>query len=231
VETTILLFFQREFMFGGALTTAVIVLLTVYAGSKFLHFDGLTDFGDGMIVSGEQSDHIRALKDTLVGAGGIGVALITVLCSVAFYTMYGNQALIILVFPAVEVMVKNAMVFAAALGDPGNGMAARQVELTNGASAVRGLIVSFIALCILFLISGVVINLMFGIGFVDILVTFLQMSVVGLAVSIAVGVLMARIANRTFGMVNGDILGATNEIARPVILFLVLLALDIIAVI
>jgi len=42
---------------------------------------------------------------------------------------------------------------------------------------------------------------------------------------------MARIANRTFGMVNGDILGATNEIARPVILFLVLLALDIIAVI
>ena len=84
---TIMTVLWYEVGFGNTMVVAVLSLLTVYAGSKFLHFDGLTDFGDGMIVSGQQSDHIRALKDTLVGAGGIGVALITVLCSVAFYSM------------------------------------------------------------------------------------------------------------------------------------------------
>jgi cobalamin synthase len=33
-----------------------------------------------------------------------------------------------------------------------------------------------------------------------------------------VGVLVARVAERNFGMVNGDVLGATNEMARPFIL-------------
>jgi len=34
---------------------------------------------------------------------------------------------------------------------------------------------------------------------------------------------MARTANRVFGMVNGDILGATNEVARPLLLFFMIL--------
>ena len=149
--------------FGNGMVTAVLVLLTVYAGSKFLHFDGLTDFGDGMIVSGQQSDHIRALKDTLVGAGGIGVALITVLCSVAFYSMYDNRPLMVLAFPAVEVFVKNAMVIAASMGKPGNGMAARQVERTTSRSAVLGFIVSLIALAILLSVGGLFLNMYSGI--------------------------------------------------------------------
>ena len=37
--------------FGSSFFYAVLTLATVYIGSKFLHFDGLTDFGDGMIVS------------------------------------------------------------------------------------------------------------------------------------------------------------------------------------
>jgi adenosylcobinamide-GDP ribazoletransferase len=39
-----------------------------------------------------------------------------------------------------------------------------------------------------------------------------------LLVSILIGYLMARLAKRNFGMVNGDVLGATNEIARPLVL-------------
>ena len=148
--------------FGNGFMTAVLVLLTVYAGSKFLHFDGLTDFGDGMIVSGQQSDHIRALKDTLVGAGGIGVALITVLCSVAFYSAYNNMAVIVIVFPAIEVFVKNAMVVAAALGKPGNGMAARQVERTTGRSAALGFMVSIFAMLVLFAAGGLFISFYAG---------------------------------------------------------------------
>lgn len=75
--------------FGSSLLMAVAAIATVYIGSKFIHFDGLTDFGDGMIVSGTREDHVRALKDTLVGAGGIGVALVTVFISVSLYSVAG----------------------------------------------------------------------------------------------------------------------------------------------
>ena len=43
------------------------------------------------------------------------------------------------------------------------------------------------------------------------------------AVSAVVGYLMARNANKVFGMVNGDILGATNEVSRPVVMVSMLL--------
>lgn len=213
--------------FGNALMTAVLVLLTVYAGSKFLHFDGLTDFGDGMIVSGQQSDHIRALKDTLVGAGGIGVALITVLCSVAFYSAYNNMAVIVIVFPAIEVFVKNAMVVAAALGKPGNGMAARQVERTTGRSAALGFMVSIFAMLVLFAAGGSFISFYTGMLMYDLLPAMIVIAATGLIVSTVIGVMMSRVANRVFGMVNGDILGATNEVSRPFLAFFILLAVDI----
>ena len=103
--------------FGSSFFYAVLALATVYIGSKFLHFDGLTDFGDGMIVSGQREDHVRALKDTLVGAGGIGVALIVVLLSVSAYSTVGLASLIVLA-PVAEIMVKNAQVVGAAFGEP-----------------------------------------------------------------------------------------------------------------
>ena len=213
--------------FGNGMVTAVLVLLTVYAGSKFLHFDGLTDFGDGMIVSGQQSDHIRALKDTLVGAGGIGVAMITVLCSVAFYSMYDNRPLMVLAFPAVEVFVKNAMVIAASMGRPGNGMAARQVERTTSRSAVLGFIVSLIALAILLSVGGLFLNMYSGIEWCDLFAPMIVIIIVGMVVSTIIGMVMARTANRVFGMVNGDILGATNEVSRPFLVFFILLFVEI----
>ena len=128
-----------------ALISAAVCLLIVYIGSKFIHFDGLTDFGDGMIVSGSREDHIRALKDTLVGAGGIGVALAVTLTTFAVYSSWG-PALLILLAPLNEVMVKNAMVFAASFGLPGKGMAGKQVELTTPGSAVKGILVTLLDL-------------------------------------------------------------------------------------
>lgn len=228
MAVTIVMFILNEQMgFGNGLVTAVLVLLTVYAGSKFLHFDGLTDFGDGMIVSGQQSDHIRALKDTLVGAGGIGVALITVLCSVAFYSMCGDRYWMIMMFPAIEVFVKNAMVVAASFGRPGNGMAARQVERTTPKSAVQGIIVSLFSLAILFAVSTCFLYFCSDIPIEDLVNMMVCILIVGFIVSIAVGLVMARTANRVFGMVNGDILGATNEVSRPFLAFFIILAYSV----
>ena len=216
--------------FGSSFFYAVLALATVYIGSKFLHFDGLTDFGDGMIVSGQREDHVRALKDTLVGAGGIGVALIVVLLSVSAYSTVGLASLIVLA-PVAEIMVKNAQVVGAAFGEPGNGMAGRQVAMTTRDSIVKGVIVSAVAGFVMYFISMWVLDLVFGIqivGFTDFIVTAFAVLLPGIVGSMLVGYAMARTANKNFGMVNGDILGATNEIARPVVMFLMFIAMTLV---
>lgn len=217
IEMLIMQWLSKNYGFGSDLFAAVVVLATVFIGSKFIHFDGLTDFGDGMIVSGTQEDHVRALKDTLVGAGGIGVALIVILFSVSTYSMAGIAFLLVFA-PICEVMVKNAMVFAAAFGTPGHGMAGRQVSMTTTNSAVYSAVISIILGAILAVITCAIFDQMFptrsGIDVVAVLFGV----VIATAVSALVGYLMARNANKVFGMVNGDILGATNEVSRPVIM-------------
>ncbi len=217
IEMLIMQWLSKNYGFGSDLFAAVVVLATVFIGSKFIHFDGLTDFGDGMIVSGAQEDHVRALKDTLVGAGGIGVALVVILFSVSTYSMAGIAFLLVFA-PICEVMVKNAMVFAAAFGTPGHGMAGRQVSMTTTNSAVYSAVISIILGAVLAVITCAIFDQMFptrsGIDVVAVLFGV----VIATAVSAVVGYLMARNANKVFGMVNGDILGATNEVSRPVVM-------------
>ncbi len=222
IEMLIMQWLSKNYGFGSDLFAAVVVLATVFIGSKFIHFDGLTDFGDGMIVSGAQEDHVRALKDTLVGAGGIGVALIVILFSVSTYSMAGIAFLLVFA-PICEVMVKNAMVFAAAFGTPGHGMAGRQVSMTTTNSAVYSAVISIILGAVLAVITCAIFDQMFptrsGIDVVAVLFGV----VIATAVSAVVGYIMARNANKVFGMVNGDILGATNEASRPVVMVSMLL--------
>ncbi len=206
--------------YGSGILFAVVVLAIVYAGSKFIHFDGLTDFGDGMIVSGTREDHVRALKDTLVGAGGIGVALVVVLLSVA---VYGTAGLMLLVFaPVAEILVKNAMVAAAAYGEPGHGMAGRQVSMTTTNSLVVSTVISLALSLVVVLVASMIYNAIMPVGSVE-LDSVLFCIVFGTVVSVIAGYLMARKANSVFGMVNGDILGATNELSRPFIMLVMIL--------
>ena len=226
VELVLLSEMQRCLGMGSGMLNAITIMLTVYAGSKFIHFDGLTDFGDGMIVSGQREDHVRALKDTLVGAGGIGVALIVTLTSFSVYSMAGLVCLF-LAAPLTEVLGKNGMVFAAAFGQPGNGMAGRQVAMTTRDSAIRSIVVSVVCGCLLLVLGILLCDLVWNIDLEDIMGAGVLMLIVGLIVSSVVGCIMARTANRNFGMVNGDILGATNEISRPAVMFFMILTFSI----
>ena len=204
----------------------VAALVTVFVFSKFLHFDGLTDFGDGMIVSsGRREDHVRALKDSLIGAGGFGVALTVVLISVACYTNIATYwgSVMAAVF-AVEVLVKNAQVAAAAFGEPGSGMASRQVGMTGKGSLAKSSVVSVILLAVICLIHHGICGLMGYAPKDDVMILCM---VLGLLMSVAVGWYMARTANRVFGFVNGDILGAANEISRAVMLIMAVIVLGL----
>ena len=222
IELTLLSELAQHLGIGSGLLNAAAVLLTVYAGSKFIHFDGLTDFGDGMIVSGQREDHVRALKDTLVGAGGIGVALAVTITTVAVYSLGGYTALLIAA-PLTEVLVKNAMVVAAAFGKPGNGMAGRQVAMTTMGSAVKAIVVSIVCGAVMIILASFASDLSWNVDLTEQICSGVFMLIVGLIVSWIVGYAMASVANRNFGMVNGDILGATNEICRPAVMFVMLI--------
>ncbi|MFT0898049.1 adenosylcobinamide-GDP ribazoletransferase [Candidatus Methanoprimaticola sp. MG2] len=203
---------------------AIAVMATAYVGSRFLHFDGLADFGDGSVVAGTQEDHVRALKDTLIGAGALGVALVVTLINFSEYTMAGY--LLVAFAPITEVLVKNAQVACAAFGMPGNGMAGRQVSETGVTSMWKSTGISLV-LAILFSIVGVLV-----IGAICDLPVYIEdvvfAALFGLIASVVSGYLMARRSNRVFGMVNGDILGATNEISRAAIMLVMVVVFSMV---
>lgn len=215
---------------------AISVIATVCILTKFLHFDGLADFGDGMVVSGNQDDHIRALKDSRIGAGGVGLALIVTLMSVLCLSEFSDVVKveewdieIITIFLAavipMEVLAKNTMVCAAAFGKPGNGMASEQVGNTNQTSMLISVVLSFILAFVGFALMAAVTlaiddtSLFYG----DALITAVAAIAVALLASVGVGWLMAHLANKNFGYVNGDVLGASNEIGRAAVLLVALI--------
>ena len=233
IEMIFLFLLNYYFIFPLGPVIAITALGTVLIGSKFLHFDGLVDFGDGMVASGDQKKHVTALKDTSVGAGGIGLALVVMLATLAIYSIAGGWGdpmfyALFFIIPATEILIKNAMVCAAATGTPGNGMASKQVEKADtdtmfkstGLSAFLLIIGLIMATAVIWVMNKVHVH--YGgfplIGNFAFYVTALFIAIViGLVVSMIVGIMMSKIADRTFGVTNGDILGATNEIARPII--------------
>lgn len=233
MEMLLLFILNYYFSFPLGPIIAVVVLSTVMLGSKFLHFDGLVDFGDGYVASGDQEKHVTAMKDSNVGAGGLGLALIVTLATFAIYSITGGWDsqffyAMFFIIPATEILVKNAMVSAAATGTPGNGMASEQVRKADsdtmfkstGISALLLVLGLIMTTAIIWIINEVHMTYWSGplIGNLSFYLTSMFIAAaVGLIMSIVVGIMMSKSADRTFGSTSGDILGATNEIARPVI--------------
>ena len=202
---------------------AAVIVATVFILSKFLHFDGLADFGDGMIVSGSREDHIRALKDTRIGAGGVGVALVVTLVTFAGLAGLSNVLLIVFMLSMVvitaEVFAKNAMVAAAAFGKPGEGMAAKQVHNTDMITMFMSTAISAALALLGYLVMGAIVSVLeFSVFYSEAYVMIVLTVAASAVISILAGWMISNMANRTFGYVNGDVLGATNEIARALVI-------------
>ena len=102
-------------------------------------------------------------------------------------------------------------------------MAGRQVSETTTTSLIVSTVISLVLAAILALVALIMTDtLIFDLNVVDVTGAYAAV-VVGLLMSILVGFLMARRCNRVFGMVNGDILGATNEISRFAVMAVMIL--------
>lgn len=196
------------------LVSATLVILVMHGLNRFLHFDGLIDLGDGLIATGPHEKKLAAMKDTRVGAGGVGFGImftILTIASLSSVAQEGDYAIFFLPL-AMEVLGKNALVTVAALGTPREGLGSPFVRNARKGHAVLSAGLSFLLLSL----------------FIPILYPWLGLYLVILIAlmvlaSIVTGALVAAKAHGSFGCVNGDVMGATNELAKPAVLIVAML--------
>jgi adenosylcobinamide-GDP ribazoletransferase len=170
------------------------------------HMDGLLDFGDGLMFHGSRSGKLKVMRDPTTGAGGFALGLVVLLVT-AFSIAAIPLAQIVLSLTVSEGSAVFAMVLATAAGESAHkGMNTIFVEAMH---RQRGLRLSLSYMMIL-------------------AVSFLALRSTGLVVVVGAtltALVMVMVSNRNFGGLTGDVLGATNEIARTVALLLVLVFL------
>jgi adenosylcobinamide-GDP ribazoletransferase len=183
----------------GGLVLAFLLLIT-----GLHHTDGLLDFGDGVMAHGTPERKIEIMHDQLTGAGGLSLGIITFLIT-ALSIAELDMDVIIQGLVVAEVSAKLAMVVGAWAGKAVHeGMSSSFLEAMHGKRGTARLI---IALAISF---GIAVPLMWLMGAVTVLAAILA------------SLIMVGISHRQFKGVTGDVLGATNELARMVSLITLL---------
>jgi cobalamin 5''-phosphate synthase/cobalamin synthase len=188
-------FFISDKMLAAAVAVAGVIIL-----SGAHHFDGLLDTGDGLMAHGDHEKRVRALTDRYVGAGGIAAGIIVTLLLFA-----GFQAAISIIPVLIigEVGAKFSMVFLTVYGSPfKEGMHSYLHQFARPYFPALSLL-----LCIPLLVLPV---------------SPLQLAAAGIMMILCPAVIL-KIAESRFGGVNGDVVGASNEITRALIVVLVVI--------
>jgi adenosylcobinamide-GDP ribazoletransferase len=193
--TALPLFFITNSTIAAAIAIACFLLI-----SGAHHFDGLLDLGDGLMAHGSREVRIRALTDRQIGAGGITAGIIVTL--LLFAGLLASPLIISAVIIG-EVCAKFSMAFLTAYGTPfREGLQSYLHQFSRP---------YFPFIAALFCIPLV----------------FLPISPFKLAgsaiVMVACPVILLVLSKRLFGGVNGDIVGASNEITRALVILAIAL--------
>lgn len=178
--------------------TSFVVIIFIYFLTGINHIDGLADFGDGVAAHGERDKKIAAMRDTAVGTGGMIFCIIAILgVFSALVSISEKKEILPYLIPsaliAAETCAKQTMVTVAAFGKKlHEGFGAMTVDNTKISDFAAGLV-----------FTGVICYLALG-----------SIGIGALFVSQSAGLLVLNTANRHFGGVSGDIVGASNEIGR-----------------
>jgi adenosylcobinamide-GDP ribazoletransferase len=187
--TAIVVYWIADPMIAAAVAVACVLFL-----SGCNHFDGLLDFGDGIMAHGDQKKRILALTDRQTGAGGVALGIVCTLLLFAGLCTAASAAVAILVG---EVFSKFSMAFLTAAGRPfSDGIH----SYLHGFSRPYFPIISF-ALCLPLLLLPIDPAQLAG----------------ACVAAVACPVLLLIMAKRLFGGVNGDVVGASNEITRALV--------------
>jgi len=185
---------------------AAVTLGSWYAITGINHVDGLVDTFDGLATTGDASRKLEAVKDGQVGAGGLTALVLVLLLLYGGVVELSSMELPRQIFwgiVAAEVVSKQAVLTAMALARISHpGMGQRFIQQVSGSNFLKGLLVTLI---LTIGSTGCI-----GVGMVG--------------VTLLVSYILVRRGEQIIGGVNGDLLGAVHEIAKPLalIVFVVL---------
>ena len=187
------------FRFIDGFLAALFTVVFLYLITGLNHLDGLSDFADGLYTCGNSERKIKAMKDTQTGVAGVTFVLFVILFFVfTVLIIKGNIYKIIIA----EVCAKTAMLSAIFFGKSmKNGMGKTFVENINKRAFPFFILFSFVVSFVLLRYLGIL----------------------AVIVSIFSSLIIVRVAHKNFGGVNGDVIGAINELSRVVVLLTLLI--------
>ncbi|AIJ05412.1 cobalamin 5'-phosphate synthase CobS [Methanocaldococcus bathoardescens] len=199
-----------SFLFPNLLA-AILILFFIEYLNGFHHIDGLIDFGDGWMAVGDKRKKLMAMKDRYIGCGGLVFAIFVNLMAVASISYILEISILYLL--VVEVCAKLGMLSCSTFGNPLiEGTGRYFVKKADEKFLTIGIILS---LPLLLIFSGVERKII----------------IIAIIIAIITGLCMAKIAKKHFGGVNGDVLGASNEITRVVVLITIIASIKIFSLI
>jgi adenosylcobinamide-GDP ribazoletransferase len=194
----------------GTLIPAAMTIAFLMVMTGLQHFDGLIDLGNAMGIRNVHDRKMKAHEWTVTGGGAILAFAVEGLAFFGLFWVVRDSINPLLAFSVVflaEIAAKLAMVTIVWIGKPSHKglgsifLAKAKKKLNFAAYAISALLVFPV---IYFLGSPLL----------------AVISVALVFVSIPVALLMNKVSNNVFGGVSGDMIGATNEVARAVMLIL-----------
>jgi adenosylcobinamide-GDP ribazoletransferase len=189
------------FMPPGVVSTLALGAVLLAAGLH--HVDSVLDVGDALMAQGSAERRRAVLKDTRVGIGGIGALFLiyapTVTALIALSTASPIRAALALL--AGEVAARSAMVLTLAYGEPAEA-GSSSVPFIRALSGPRHTFAVTLALL-------APLPLLLPIG---------ALAPLTVLAAPLVALLSLRLSSMTFGGIGGDVVGATGEACRAVVL-------------
>ncbi|MDI6644961.1 MAG: adenosylcobinamide-GDP ribazoletransferase [Methanobacteriaceae archaeon] len=174
------------------LITAAIVYSFSILLTGFHHLDGLIDMGDALMAHGNFNRKIDIMRDSRIGTGGIATFFIIALITVTSINTISPDSIFFVLLIS-EIGAKMGLITCCTFSRPfKNGTGKFFIESMNK----KLLLLSFILFSVL--------------GFA--ILNF--MGVLGIIGGALAGIILALISRKSFYWTTGDILGASNEIAR-----------------
>jgi adenosylcobinamide-GDP ribazoletransferase len=193
-------------LLGYAMPPGVVATLALGAAllaAGLHHTDGVLDVGDALMVRGAPERRRAVLKDTRVGVGGLGALFVVYAPTLAALIALtdASPARAALALLAGEVSARSAMLLTLAFGKPAEATSSSIpfVRALKGPRRVVGASLALLAPLLCLLPLGGLAPLA--------------------AASVPLTALVAlRLARRAFGGIGGDMIGATGEMTRTVLL-------------
>lgn len=186
------------FTTSGPLLASAGAVAAILVMSGFNHLDGILDTGDALMFRGDKERRKEILKDHYLGAGGFGSAFIIYLLLFAVLTTFPRNtgAAVIIIS---EVLSKTSYMIGLRIGKPlfQDGLFVDFQKIM--ASENTAIYVNILVLVIISLIVSWI---------------FLIAS----ALALVLYVFIMGNLDRSFGGINGDILGFSGEVARVILL-------------